>query len=319
MQNKRGARYSRFVNLMTAVVMLCIVGACVGIEIILVGQPTVDNNSSIELAGTRGAHINFSIRADPSIHGLWEAPNGLQLRLSNDEINYSQELEALGRTFGNWGNDLTVTNGQALDTTNIEMDFALPDDIPDPQTQTLQGEITGTIVIPVPVSSDQFDNVERNIAVSLKIHLAQVTPVLDYIRYNALFFGLALEALSITTAFVMMAIAGKWGPRVGIPDVAVLKTAADSKGLLRALRYKDASVRQAAAHALGEMHSYPALRPLIGALRDQDSKVRIAAARALAEIGDGRATEALSTAAATDSDAAVRVAATAALARLPKQ
>jgi HEAT repeat protein len=78
-------------------------------------------------------------------------------------------------------------------------------------------------------------------------------------------------------------------------------------------------VRREAARALGELHSYPALAPLMDAAHDRDSAVRIAAARALAEIGDGRAQASLSWSAANDHDMAVREAATAALARLPQR
>jgi HEAT repeat protein len=84
------------------------------------------------------------------------------------------------------------------------------------------------------------------------------------------------------------------------------------------LRHKDTAVRREAAVALGELHSYPALSPLMDVLRDPESDVRAAAARALAEIGDWRAQASLSWTAAKDNDMAVREAATAALARLPK-
>jgi HEAT repeats len=149
-------------------------------------------------------------------------------------------------------------------------------------------------------------------------HLAPVEPTLDYIRYHPEPLGFGLVALA-TLVFLADAVLGArlwywWGVR----DVAALTAAADTKRLLRALRHKDAAVRREAALALGELHSYPALSPLMDALYDPESDVRLAAARALAEIGDWRAQAPLSWTAADDHDMAVREAATAALARLPE-
>lgn len=83
----------------------------------------------------------------------------------------------------------------------------------------------------------------------------------------------------------------------GPPNVEKMKAKKDVSGLIKALSYtKDASVREAAAHALGEIGDPRAVEPLIVVLNDNDWEkrfenrpVRFAAASALGRIGDSRA------------------------------
>lgn len=315
-QEKR--RRSGLVAIMLAVQALCVVGVFAGLGIAFLGRPHVDNHSSLELAATRGARINFSIKADASINGLWEAPGGIQVELKNDVLYYSQYVEVLKPSHDLASiSDLTDVSDQYLDATTIPIDLALPNDIPGPVTQTLQGEIKNFYFVPVPTASGGSEVVERELDVTLKIHLAPTVPTLDQIRYHPEPLGFGVVALA-ALAFVAYTIIGAeilywWGIR----DIAALKAAVDTKRLLRALRYKDASVRREAALALGELRIYPAISPLINALRDPESEVRVAAVRALAEIGDWRAQAPLSWTAAKDSDMAVRETATEALAQLP--
>jgi HEAT repeat protein len=75
----------------------------------------------------------------------------------------------------------------------------------------------------------------------------------------------------------------------GAPDVQGMANKTDVKGLIKALRYKDAAVRAKAAGHLGAFHAPRAVEPLIAALRDPDAEVRMSAAIALGKIGDARA------------------------------
>ena len=68
----------------------------------------------------------------------------------------------------------------------------------------------------------------------------------------------------------------------------------DVNGLVQELGYlEDASVRAAAAKALGEIGDVRTVDPLIAALNDQDAYVITIAARSLAKLGDVRAVEPL--------------------------
>ncbi len=74
---------------------------------------------------------------------------------------------------------------------------------------------------------------------------------------------------------------------LGAPKVDKLLKKRDIKGLIKTLSYrKRASVRGAAAKALGEIRPSEAVEPLMSAMGDEDAKVRIAVVRALASIGD---------------------------------
>jgi HEAT repeat protein len=96
-------------------------------------------------------------------------------------------------------------------------------------------------------------------------------------------------------------------------NVEELKAKRDVPGLIKALAYqKDWHVRQAAAHALGQIRSARAVEPLVVALRDLNWRVRISAAEALGQIGDARALEPL-IAALKDQNAFVRTSAAEAL------
>jgi HEAT repeats len=290
-----------------------------GLGIAFLAQPRVDNHSSLELTAARGAQVRFSISADASIQGFWAAPGGIQVLLGNDVTYYSRYVEVLEPSHSLESiPDLTEVSDQHRDNTTIPIDLTLPDDIPGPAAQTLQGEITNYIFLPVPATSGGYEVVERELDVSLKIHLAPAVPALYQIRYHPEPIGYGVAALATFALFADTIIGAEVLYWLGVRDVATLKAAVDTKRLLRALRHKDASVRREAALALGELHSYPALSPLMDALRDPESEVRVAAARALAEIGDWRAQAPLSSTAAKDNDASVREAATAALTRLPK-
>jgi hypothetical protein len=96
---------------------------------------------------------------------------------------------------------------------------------------------------------------------------------------------------------------GLFGP----PDVVKMKAKRDVKGLIKALGYQgDASVRNKAAEALGELRDARAVMPLIAILKDKDSDVRKAVVIALGQIRDARAVEPLILALKNDEDKWVR-------------
>ena len=83
---------------------------------------------------------------------------------------------------------------------------------------------------------------------------------------------------------------GLFGP----PNVEKMEAKRDVQGLIKALDYqKDASVRDAAAKALGKLKDARAVVPLIAALEDESTGVRREAAEALGKSGDARAVEPL--------------------------
>ncbi len=77
------------------------------------------------------------------------------------------------------------------------------------------------------------------------------------------------------------------------PNVEKLKEKGNVEGLIKALKYKDPSIRRKAANALGELKAKESLDALIDALADEDVKVRLEVVRALGRLGDSRAVEAL--------------------------
>ncbi|HUX78005.1 MAG TPA: HEAT repeat domain-containing protein, partial [Anaerolineae bacterium] len=86
-------------------------------------------------------------------------------------------------------------------------------------------------------------------------------------------------------------------PLFGPPNVEKLQDKGNLVGLIKALSYqKDASVREKAAKALGEIGDTQAVEPLITALKDSDMDVRRAAVEALGQSGDARAVDPLITA-----------------------
>ena len=79
----------------------------------------------------------------------------------------------------------------------------------------------------------------------------------------------------------------------GPPNIDKLQARRDVDKLIKALRYKDASMRKSAARALGEIGDARAVEPLLSTLKDQDKGVRGWSADALGKIGDARAVEPL--------------------------
>ncbi|MGD0862284.1 MAG: HEAT repeat domain-containing protein [Candidatus Limnocylindrales bacterium] len=105
-------------------------------------------------------------------------------------------------------------------------------------------------------------------------------------------------------------------PLFGPPNIAQLEAKRDISGLIKALTYKDPSVRVAAADALGPMKDPMAVEPLSALIQDDNAEVRRAAVRALAARGGVRVVEPL-IAALGDRDPGVRsVAASAVYRRL---
>ncbi len=96
-------------------------------------------------------------------------------------------------------------------------------------------------------------------------------------------------------------------PLFGPPNIPQLEAKRDSQGLIKALTYKDAAVRIAAAEALAPIKSPLAVEPLVALLKDRNPAVRRAAVGALAARGGGRVVEPL-VAALEDSDPDVRAA-----------
>ncbi|MGD1992929.1 MAG: HEAT repeat domain-containing protein [Anaerolineae bacterium] len=107
-------------------------------------------------------------------------------------------------------------------------------------------------------------------------------------------------------------------PLFGPPNVDRLKEKKDVRKLIKALGYRDPSVRRSAAEALGEIGDAGAVEALSAALQDEDKGVRGRSAYALGRIGDHRALEPLQ-AALKDDDASVRTLARNSLAKLQKK
>jgi HEAT repeat protein len=103
-------------------------------------------------------------------------------------------------------------------------------------------------------------------------------------------------------------------PLFGPPNIPQLEAKRDAQGLIKALAYKDAAVRIAAAEALGPLKDPLAVEPLVGLLKDESSGVRRAAVDALAARGGFRAVEPL-VAILEDPDPSVRAAAASAVYR----
>ena len=82
-------------------------------------------------------------------------------------------------------------------------------------------------------------------------------------------------------------------PLFGPPDIPKLQRKRNVRGLIRALRHRDAAIREDAADALGQLKHGRAVMPLIAALNDADDMVREAAVEALGEMIDHRAVEPL--------------------------
>jgi HEAT repeat protein len=85
-------------------------------------------------------------------------------------------------------------------------------------------------------------------------------------------------------------------PLFGPPDIQQLASKRDVQGLIKALSYKDAAIRTAAADALAPLKDPMAVDPLVELLTDEDANVRRAVIRALAARGGIRVVEPLVTA-----------------------
>ena len=82
-------------------------------------------------------------------------------------------------------------------------------------------------------------------------------------------------------------------PLFGPPDIRRLEAKRDAQGLIKALTFKDAAIRIAAAEALAPMKDPQAVEPLAGLLKDDNSGVRLAAVAALSARGGFRVVEPL--------------------------
>lgn len=103
-------------------------------------------------------------------------------------------------------------------------------------------------------------------------------------------------------------------PLFGPPDIPQMEAKRDAQGLIKALAFKDAAIRMAAAQALAPLKDPLAVEPLAGLLRDDHPGVRRAAVAALAARGGFRVVEPL-VSALEDRDADVRATAATAVYR----
>jgi HEAT repeat protein len=103
-------------------------------------------------------------------------------------------------------------------------------------------------------------------------------------------------------------------PLFGPPDIRQLEARRDAQGLIKALTFKDAAIRIAAAEALAPMKDPQAVEPLVALLADENPGVRLAAVAALSARGGFRVVEPL-VAALDDSNPDVRATAATAVYR----
>jgi HEAT repeat protein len=82
-------------------------------------------------------------------------------------------------------------------------------------------------------------------------------------------------------------------PLFGPPNIAQLEAKRDTQGLIKALGFKDAAIRMAAADALAPLKDPMAVEPLVGLLGDEHPGVRRAAVAALSARGGFRVVEPL--------------------------
>ena len=82
-------------------------------------------------------------------------------------------------------------------------------------------------------------------------------------------------------------------PLFGPPNIPQLEAKRDAQGLIKALAFKDASIRMAAANALAPLKEPMAVEPLVGLLSDEHPGVRRAAVAALSARGGFRVVEPL--------------------------
>jgi HEAT repeat protein len=82
-------------------------------------------------------------------------------------------------------------------------------------------------------------------------------------------------------------------PLFGPPNINQLEAKRDAQGLIKALAFKDAAIRQAAAEALAPLKDPAAVEPLTALLEDESAGVRGAAASALVARGGFRVVEPL--------------------------
>ena len=82
-------------------------------------------------------------------------------------------------------------------------------------------------------------------------------------------------------------------PLFGPPDIRQMEAKRDTQGLIKALAFKDAAIRRAAAEALAPLKDPTAVEPLAGLLKDENPGVRRAAVAGLAARGGFRVVEPL--------------------------
>jgi HEAT repeat protein len=82
-------------------------------------------------------------------------------------------------------------------------------------------------------------------------------------------------------------------PLFGPPNIPQLEAKRDVQGLIKALAFKDSSIRMAAADALAPLKDSMAVEPLVGLLADDNAGVRRAAVAALSARGGFRVVEPL--------------------------
>jgi HEAT repeat protein len=82
-------------------------------------------------------------------------------------------------------------------------------------------------------------------------------------------------------------------PLFGPPNIPQLEAKRDAQGLIKALAFKDAAIRMAAADALAPLKEPLAVEPLVGLLSDEHPGVRRAAVAALSARGGFRVVEPL--------------------------
>ena len=150
----------RFVAGLTvaAAVVVALVGVFAVVQAIddLVGAPTrwsaeavALEGSSLDLVGARGDEVKFYL-ADNSVKGLWAAPRGLRLELSNDEAGFATSAQVVAPKQKDWKDPVFYSSQPGFRSGHefeIRASLTVPD-VPGPQTQTLTGRLAGEFLSP---------------------------------------------------------------------------------------------------------------------------------------------------------------------------